>query len=393
MFYRRELSSRLEKDLTRREATVITGMRQVGKTTILRHLFSLVSSKNKALFDFENPLERKLFENQDFDSILSNLAAFGIKKHERAFIFIDEIQNLPVISRVAKYLIDHYETKFFLTGSSSFYIRNLFPESMAGRKIIYELFPLTFSEFLVFKGVSRITAGTDFASKSRGKNEIQSIKLKPLYQEYMTYGGFPAVVLEKQVEMKKVLLNGIFQSYFEKDVKTLADLMDRSRLRDLILVLVPRIGGRVEIEKIASELATTRSTIYSYLEFLEDTYFLKLLPRVSKSIDRSRAGRRKVFFSDTGLARILGNLSEGQIFENSVFQTMRPNFTLTFYTKEGKEIDFIVDGKIGLEAKLTSSRQDFANLIKRSRKLKLKENYIIAFNYSDDRNAIPASDL
>lgn len=393
MFYRRALLASLEKELTRREATVITGMRQVGKTTILQYLFSRVASKNKAMFDFENPLERKLFEAPDFDRILDNLAGWGIRKRQRAFIFIDEIQNLPVISRVVKYLIDHYETKFFLTGSSSYYIRNLFPESMAGRKIISELFPLTFAEFLVFKGIVREDTGTDFFAKSKGKKETEHIRLKPLYEEYMTYGGFPAVVLEQDPEMKKTLLRGIFQSYFEKDVKTLADLTDRSRLRDLILLLVPRIGGRVEIEKIASQLGTTRTTIYAYLAFLEDTYFLKLLPRFSKSIDRSRAGRRKVFMTDTGLARALGNISEGQMFENSVFQTLRPQFALTFYTKENKEIDFIADAKTALEAKLTAGRRDMFDLNRRASTLHLSENYVVSLTWNPDKHVILAINL
>jgi predicted AAA+ superfamily ATPase len=360
-------------------------MRQVGKTTLLQQLYPLVPSKNKVFLDFENPLERKLFETLDFDQVLDNLASRGITQKERAYIFIDEIQNLPIISKVAKYLIDHYETKFFLTGSSSYYIKNLFPESMAGRKLISELFPLTFAEFLVFKGVKRY--------RPTSKNEFQNIELKPLYKEYMTYGGFPAVVLEPNLEMKRKLLEGVFQTYFEKDVKTLADLVDRSRLRDLILLLVPRIGGRVEVEKIATELETTRATVYSYLEFLEATYFLTLLPRYSKSIDRSRAGRRKVYFADTGLAGVLGHLSEGQMLENSVFQALRPDHKLAFYTKENKEIDFIIDTKIAAEVKTTASRRDIFELKKRSQSLGIKKNQIISLNWSSEKEVVLATGL
>lgn len=394
MFYRRAISDETEKELTKREAVVITGMRQVGKTTLLEHLYSLISSKNKAFFDFENPLHRKYFQKIDFDEILIDLARQGIVNNkERAYLFIDEIQNLPIISRVAKYLIDHYQTKFFMTGSSSYYIKNLFPESMAGRKIIFELFPLTFSEFLVFKEIKRPSLQAAFASKGEGKNELRNIRLEPLFKEYITYGGFPAVVLENEPARKKTLLEGIFQSYFEKDVKTLADLVDRSKLRDLILLLVPRIGSRVEIEKIAGELETTRSTIYSYLEFLEETYFIKLLPRFSRSIDRSRAGRRKVFFADIGLAAFLGSVSEGQMFENAVFQTLRPDHKLAFFIKEEKEIDFIIDDKIALEAKTTASKRDIFNLKKRAESLDIDEYYVACLNWSPEKEVVMASDL
>jgi predicted AAA+ superfamily ATPase len=116
-------------------------LRPAGKTTLLRHLYGLTPSKNKAFFDFENSLETKVFEEENFNAIWDNLANYGVNKGKKAYIFIDEIQNLPIISRVVKYLYDHYETKFFLTGSSSFYLKNLFPESLAGRKFVFELFP------------------------------------------------------------------------------------------------------------------------------------------------------------------------------------------------------------------------------------------------------------
>ena len=338
-------------------------------------------------------METKLFEETDFDQILSNLASRGINKNERAYIFIDEIQNLPVISRVAKYLIDHYKTKFFLTGSSSFYIKNLFPESMAGRKIIFEIFPLTFKEFLLFKGAKKQPAPVKFADKAKKKNETENIRWRPFYEEYLTYGGFPAVVLENNVERKQALLAGIFRSYFEKDVKTLAQLTDRSKLRDLILLLVPRMGNLIELEKIVSELGSTRATVYNYLNFLEETYFLTLLPRFSHSIDRSRAGRRKLFFADTGLANFLGKVSEGQLLENSVFQTLRSGHQLSFYHRENSEIDFIVNGEVGLEVKTTASRRDILTLKQRSAPLKLKENYLVSLNWSGDKEVIVATDL
>ncbi|KKS42324.1 MAG: ATPase, partial [candidate division CPR1 bacterium GW2011_GWA2_42_17] len=218
MFYTREILSKLEKELLTKEIIVLTGMRQIGKTTLLKHLFSLVASQNKAIFDLENPLQRKIFEAENYDAIWQGLAEYGLKNTERAFIFIDEMQNLPEISKVVKYLYDHYQVKFFLTGSSSFYLRNLFPESMAGRKIIFELFPLTFSEFLVFKGVSREEA-FDFEDKAKKKNRIAYELYLPFYQEFMDYGGCPAVVLEKDYARKKELMQEIFTSYFEKDVR------------------------------------------------------------------------------------------------------------------------------------------------------------------------------
>lgn len=393
MPYPRQIFPKLEAELNTKEATVITGMRRVGKTTALMHLYDLVSSKNKAIFDFENPLHRKVFEQENYDAIWNNLLQFGVTNKAKAYLFLDEVQNLPEVSKVVKYLYDHFDIKFFLTGSSSFYLRNLFPESLAGRKIIFEIFPLNFAEFLVFRQVKR-EVGESFMQKVQEKNKIAYEKLIPYYNEFIEFGGFPSVVLEEDPGRKKTILSEIFTSYFEKDAKNLADFRDMSKLRDLILLLIPRIGGRIEIGKLANDLSVSRETVYNYLSFLEQTYFISLLPRYSLSIDRQAAGSKKLFLCDLGIANILGRISEGQSFEQSIFQNLRSSHKLNFYSKEGaSEIDFIVDGKVALEVKTSMSRQDISNLKRRSKGLSIKENYIITLQYNENSQAILATDI
>ena len=392
MFYQRKILPRLLKELKTPQIIVITGMRQVGKTTLLRYLFAKIQSANRAFLDLENPLHRRVFEEENFDSILKNLEDFGISDKEKAYIFLDEIQNLPEVSRAVKYLYDHYRIKFFLTGSSSFYLKDLFPESMSGRKLVFELFPLTFEEFLVFKSKER-KFEKSFSKKAKAKNRISFELYLPYYQEYLKFGGFPAVVLEENRIRKKDILEEIFKSYFEKDVKSLSDFKSLSKLRDLILLLIPRVGSKIEISKIASELSCSRETVYSYLAFLESTYFVSLLPRFSKSIDRQVAGGKKVYFCDVGLVNLLGKASSGQIFENSVFQNLRPFFKTCFFTKKFSEIDFIVDGKTGLEVKSTASLKEIGLLKKKARGLKLKESYLVSLRWNKEKSVILATDL
>lgn len=393
MPYPRQIFPKLEAELNTKEATVITGMRRVGKTTALIHLYDLISSKNKAIFDFENPLHRKVFELDNYDAVWNNLKQFGVTNKAKAYLFLDEVQNLPEVSKVVKYLYDHFDIKFFLTGSSSFYLRNLFPESLAGRKIIFEIFPLNFAEFLVFRQVKR-EVGESFMQKVQEKNKIAYEKLIPYYNEFIEFGGFPSVVLEENPGRKKTILSEIFTSYFEKDAKNLADFRDMSKLRDLILLLIPRIGSRIEIGKLANDLSVSRETIYNYLAFLEQTYFISLLPRYSLSIDRQAAGSKKLFLCDLGIANVLGRISEGQSFEQSIFQNLRSNHKLNFYSKEGaSEIDFIVDEKVALEVKTSMSRQDISNLERRSKGLGIKENYIITLQYNENSQAILATEI
>lgn len=393
MLYPRQVFQKLEAEITTKEVTVITGMRRVGKTTALMHLFDLVKSENKAILDLENPLHRKVFEEENYDTVWNNLRQFGVTHDTKAYVFLDEVQNLPKLSRVVKYLYDHFNVKFFLTGSSSYYLRNLFPESLAGRKIIFEMFPLNFAEFLVFKQIKR-KATDSFALKAQNKNKIAYKRLIPYYNEFLEFGGFPSVALENDPERKKTLLSEIFTSYFEKDAKNLADFKDMSKLRDLILLLIPRVGSKIEIGKLANSLSVSRETVYSYLSFLEQTYFISLLPRHSGSIDRQAAGSKKLFLCDCGMANVLGRISQGQLLEQSVFQNLRYNHKLSFYSKEGaSEIDFIVDGKLAFEVKMSMSQQDLANLKRRSAGLNINANYVLTLQYSENKEAILVTDL
>jgi len=393
MLYRRQLYDQIESELDTKEITVVTGMRRVGKTTALTHLYDRVTSDNKTILDLENPLHRKVFEEENYDTVWNNLKQFGITHTTKAYIFIDEVQNLPDLSRVVKYLYDHWDVKFILTGSSSYYLRNLFPESLAGRKMIFELFPLNFSEFLVFKEVHRI-ARDSFQAKARNKNRIAYEQLIPYYNEFMEFGGFPSVVLEKKQERKRTMLSEIFTSYFEKDAKNLADFKDMSKLRDLILLLVPRVGSRIEIRKLANSLSVSRETVYNYLAFLEQTYFITLLPKFSGSIDRQAAGSKKLFLCDGGMVNILGKASQGQVFEQSIYQNLRRKHQLTYYNKDGSgEIDFIADAKQAFEVKYTMSQRDVSTLKRRSEGLGIKENYVITHQFDDNPHAILATDL
>lgn len=385
---------RVEGELETEEMVVLTGMRQVGKTTLLKYLFEKVNSPNKLILDMENPLYRKIFEEENYDNVWKNLEAFGIKKEPKAYLFLDEIQNLPMLPKVAKYLYDHYQTKFFLTGSSSYYLKNLFPESMAGRKLVFEIFPLVFEEFLVFKGEKRENRA-EFRLMAEGKNRIEYELWKKYYDEYLEFGGFPKVVLEGDRNRKKELLGEVFKSYFEIDVKNLADFADISKVRDLILLLVSRIGAKVDISKLASELGVSRETVYNYLAFLEYTYFIFLVPKFSKSIDRQAAGEKKLYFCDGGLTGFLGRLSDGQRLENAVFNSLRlGRREISYFDKKGGfEVDFVIDGKTALEVKKHPSGRDMVNLKLRAKSLGLTENYVVSYDFVEDGGVILAMDV
>ena len=149
---------------------------------------------------------------------------------------------------------------------ASLYIKNLFPESLIGKKFIFEIFPLVFEEFLLFRDKNG-KFGPSLNQQDKNKNQIFYESTRKFYDEYLEYCGFPEVVLTKQSKNKILKIKDIFKSYFEKDVKNLAGFSKINSFRDLILLLAHRNGEKPDISKLSPEIGVSKMTVYSYLSF------------------------------------------------------------------------------------------------------------------------------
>lgn len=379
---RRPLFNVLEKNLTHKNALVVVGIRQVGKTTLLRQLFSTITQP-KVWLDLDNPLDQLVLEDIDYNNIYQRLLmlAGNVTKNNifRLYVFIDEIQNYPNSTKVMKYLIDHYNVKFIVTGSSSFYLKNLFPESLSGRKFLYKLNPLNFREFLYFKKVVPSPLGLiSFDSV----DSLMYVTYLEHYNEFLEFGGFPEVVLTAGLSAKKEILRNIFKSFFEKDLQLISDYKDIKELRDLIILLSQRVGSLLDITRLSQELGVSRPKLYSYLEFLQGTFFIRMLTKYSKSIDRSVAGGNRVYFADTGILNILSSVDDAKIFENAVVNQLSDYGDVSFYNKRNSyEIDVILNKEIAFETKLTGGFYDYKDLQKSMRAIGITKGYIISKKY------------
>jgi len=389
----RLILSEIIKHIEHKNAIIVTGMRQVGKTTLLRQAFDILGEKPKLWFDLDNPLDQKVFENEEYRNIYQELRRMaGSQEGERLFVFIDEIQNFPEITKVIKYLIDHYGVKFFVTGSSNFYLKNLFPESLSGRKFLYALQPLRFGEYLYFKDAITLEALQSYEKAPNfqaGANLIRFKEHETAYADFIRFGGFPEVVLTPDEATKAQVLKNIFSSFFEKDLKLLSDYHDTRELRDLILLLVPRVGSMLDVSKLASELGVERVKVYAYLEFLQGVFFIRLLPKFSKSIDRSVAGGRKVYFSDTGILTMIGAVNDAQLFENAVINQLSHFGEVGFYNRRNTaEIDAILDKKTAFEVKLKGTAGDVRKLAKLANGLAIETGGVISRDFVEGKSFV-----
>ena len=352
-------------------------MRRVGKSTALKHLLSKVKHKNKVYIDLEKIEWRNLFSQDSYDDIQSALEVEGIIFSKPCVIGLDEIQLVPQITSVIKYFYDTYNIKFIATGSSSFYIKNRFSESLAGRKKIFEVYPLNFDEYLQFVYGKKINL-----EKYRKKNINKAVhnKYSNDYNQYIAYGGFPEVVLAETDEDRNDYLSDIINSYISLDIILLSDFEASQDLYKLLQLLSSRIGSKLDVTKISSRIGIPRRKTTEYLQLLEHTYFLQTITPYTKSKDVEISKARKIYFADTGLIRAFNkNCPTGHLFENKVFnQLQHYNLPIQYYQKKtGQEIDFIIDQETAYEVKETPISSDYNILERRANALGIKKHKLI----------------
>lgn len=374
-FYKRNIYSALSAHLDQRQITVLTGMRRTGKTTLVKQLIQDSAITQKYYFDLERMDNRALFSEPNYETIIYALTQQGADFKKKALIAIDEIQLVPNLPSVLKYLYDTYDIKFIVTGSSAYYMKNLFSESLAGRKKLFEVYPLSFNELLAFNGVSISPLPVENA-RIFIRSEYE--RLKDYYETYINYGGFPEVVLSASIAGKKDMIQDIISSYINFDIALLSDIRNPANLYKLIRLLAVRIGTRLDVSKLTNLTGISRPTVENYLDLLEQSYMIRTIPVLSNSPDREITKARKVYFLDNGIAAASAEAGSGALFENAVFNQLLHHGSIAYYQlKTGKEIDFILNKTTCFEVKETATEADLKNLNAISGNLDIHDNYVI----------------
>jgi uncharacterized protein len=341
------------KHCSKKEFTIMIGARQIGKTTILRQLEAELSKEGKDVV-FLN------LEKQDVLNALNdnpeNIFQYCNLTDARVFVLIDEIQYLKNPSHFLKLLYDEYahKLKLIVTGSSAFYLDAKFKDSLAGRKKIFELYTLSFQEFLHFRQEDALIHHIQKLTNGTIKKSAQAPKIALLLEEYILYGGYPAVVLEKRVEDKIEKLSELKNSYVKRDVLE-SGVRDEEKFYKLMQILASQTGGLLNINELSNTIRTTTITIEAHIAILQKCFHVQLLKPFFKNLRKELTKMPKCYFNDTGLRNaLLQNFAplairqdKGELFENFIFTQLRNAYgaeALKYWrTTGGKEVDFIIN--------------------------------------------------
>ncbi len=348
--YKRKVFDKIQPYLGDETVIVLHGARQVGKTHILFYIQDWLLTKDKKVFYYDLEYPELLADlNRGVEVFVSDLAGKGYIGKEEIYVLIDEIQYLDNPSSFIKIIADHYKNiHLIVSGSSTFNIKSKFKDSLAGRTTSFEIFPLSFEEFLEFKGIS-----TD---PSLVTSPSGILNLKASYTEFVKYGGYPKVVLEKEEEKKKRYLQQVIDTYIRKDIRDLAKVEDINKFNNMLKVLASQSGNLLDLRSLSRETNISLPTLSKYLSILEETFVIKRISPYSKSPSVEISKNPKIFLFDSGLQSILWLNSFqgshlGTIFETNIFGELVKNFgrqTVHFWrTKTQVEIDFIVENEDG----------------------------------------------
>jgi predicted AAA+ superfamily ATPase len=358
--YKRTVIEEINKYLLSDDIIVLHGARQVGKTSILYYLTNHLKNNGNITYfiDLEDSRFVKILDSGT-DGFKRLLREEGIlpAARKKAFIFIDEIQYLENPSSFLKLTADHHkDVKLIVSGSSSFAIKDKFKDSLVGRTVNFEIFNLSFKEFLLFKQYA-YEEGKVYTKK-------KTDELKALFKEYILYGGYPKIVLTPEIDKKEKYLQQIIDTYVKKDIRDLADVKDIDKFNKLLEALASQSGQQINITELSNTTRIAKQTIEKYLFIMENIYIVKLVRPFSRNIRSELFKLPKIYFYDTGLMQMLwlkGLQKEiiGNVYETGIFAELVKKYTkdVIFYwrTKDKKEIDFILRIKkqlLPIEAKL-----------------------------------------
>ncbi|OGI77168.1 hypothetical protein A3C57_03090 [Candidatus Nomurabacteria bacterium RIFCSPHIGHO2_02_FULL_33_12] len=342
----RELEKHIKNNLFKGKIIIVYGPRQVGKTTMIKHLVG--DMPKVEYYSCDNIETRSKLQD-------ANEKELGDFVHGKKLIIIDEAQLVSDIGLTLKLMHDTYpDVQIIASGSSSFELANKTKEPLTGRSLEYVLLPLSFKEISNYTSIQQA-------------DDMLSLGL--------IYGMYPGILFG-EIDRKE-LLGTIASQYLYKDILKFEGLRMPMVLEKILKVLAVSIGQEVSYEEIANSVDANRKTVETYIGYLEQAFIVYRLSPFSTNIRSQISKKQKILFYDVGMRNaILGLFSDvdvrtdkGGLWENfiiterkKVMQNSRDIFAKQYFlrTYDGQEVDLVEEWEGGLiqafEIKYTETR-------------------------------------
>ena len=315
---------------------VITGVRRSGKSTLLLMFKDYlvnndIKDDNIIYINFESAVYDDIKNYKDLYKYVKE----RIKK-EKVYLLLDEVQNVDSWEKAINSFNVDFDIDIYITGSNAYLLSSELSTLLSGRYIEIKMYPLSFKEFLVF-------------------NNYDNKDLENKFNEYLKYGGLPAITLIKDNdELVLSYLNDIYNTIVKKDIIDRNNIKDTALLENIIKYLSNNIGSPISSTKISDYLNSNKitsnsnhQTIDNYLNMLEKSFIMYKADRTdirSKSLLKTLG---KYYISDTGIRNIIlgfRNINEGHLLENVVYlELLRRGYRVNIGKSNDYEVDFVAE--------------------------------------------------
>ncbi|MBW6487413.1 MAG: ATP-binding protein [Syntrophobacterales bacterium] len=365
------------------EIVVLQGVRRCGKSTILRNAVRVLLAEGVPQSDI-------LFLNLEDPRFMGDLTPALLTRirelHQRHFrpagpphIFLDEVQNIPGFD---KWLLTEYElhrSRLYVTGSNAHLLGREIGTVLSGRYLPLTVHPLSFAEFLSFRGM---TVSTPLELVR------QRVEIAGAFDDYLAWGAFPRVARIADAEVKKLELRAYFDSILLRDVAARHRLDSVEALLNLSGYLLANTATILSLNSLKGSFGSSYHLLNSYVEYLEGAFLVNRLPLFDWSLKRRAANPKKIHAVDTGLAAVARGFSRrdsGKLLETVVVNELLRRGGELYYGKTGKglEVDCIAlqDGRI---RQLIQVCQDMSDPRTRNREIRALCRAAVDIPYARD---------